>query len=87
MATAVIWGVKDNLLGLELKHYTSRRDAINFALGEQKALITIDPSRYWRVEAWETEGNLRTTVRSGPSANSSVISDVEVQRHELTVNP
>lgn len=82
MAHNVIWQVRNNLTN-STTHYLSRREAVNNSLGAMNALIVADPTRYWKVESWATEGDLRTTVRVGPGAGSAIVGDSSVLQGPL----
>lgn len=80
---ATIWEIVNNLTPASSAHFANRRSAVNRALSDQLAIVTGNPGSYWRVESWAPEGDMRLTVRSGPSANASIISDVSVLQKTL----
>lgn len=86
MAQEVIWEVYDNIGAGSQAHFTHRQDAVNFAMGAMKSVFTANPGSYWRIESWEVNGNARATVRSGPSANASIIADFSLYQRALTTS-
>lgn len=79
----VIWEVFDNVAATSQVHYANRRDALNAALGSQLSVFTANPGSYWRIESWASEGDIRTTVRAGPGANSTILADHAVYQRSL----
>lgn len=83
MATQVIWEVFNNV-GLNSEtHYAERDPAVQFLLNELNAAWLANPGSYWRVDAWQPQGGLRSSIRVGPGANSNVVADLSLTERTL----
>lgn len=85
MSHAVIWEVRNNLVAndAQQQHFRDRASAVNRAMTELKAVYTANPGSYWRIEAWESMGNARSTVRAGAGANSTILADYSLIERNL----
>jgi hypothetical protein len=83
MATQVIWEVFNNIGLSSETHYSARDPAMQFMLNELNAAWLANPGSYWRVDAWQPQGDVRSSIRVGAGANSGTLADLSLTQRSL----
>jgi hypothetical protein len=82
MATQVIWEVFNNIGANSETHYSERAPAVQFMLDALNSVWVVNPGSYWRVDTWQSQAGMRSSIRVGPGANSATLADFSLtQRH------